>query len=176
MTRWTIDADHSVAAFSIRHMMITMIRGQFNRISGTIQYEPADMNRSSVEIAIDVASVFTGIQKRDDHLRSPDFFDVGNHPLMTFKSTRIGTGAGDRVHVTGDLTIHGITRQITAAAEFSGPVRDPLGEGTSMGFAASLVIDREEFGMTWNQPMENNGFIVDKHVLINIDLEADRSP
>jgi polyisoprenoid-binding protein YceI len=176
MTRWTIDADHSVAAFSIRHMMIAMIRGQFNKISGVIRYEPADIACSSVELAIDVASVFTGIQKRDDHLRSPDFFDVGNHPLMTFKSTRIVTGAGDYVQVTGELTIRGITRQIIAAAGFSGPVRDPLGDGTSMGFAASFVIDREEFGMTWNQPMENNGFILDKQVLISIDLEADRSP
>jgi polyisoprenoid-binding protein YceI len=176
MTRWTIDPDHSVVAFSIRHMMIAMIRGQFNKISGVIRYEPADMTRSSVELAIDVASVFTGIQKRDDHLRSPDFFDVGNHPLMTFKSTHIGTGAGDHVHVTGELTIRGITRQITAAAEFSGPVRDPFGDGTSMGFAASFLIDREEFGMTWNQPMENNGFILNKQVLISIDLEVDRTP
>ena len=134
MARWILDPDHSVAAFSVVHMMIAHVRGQFNKISGTVYFDPLNINASSVELVIDVASIYTGIQKRDDHLRSSDFFDVDKCPTMSFKSTRIESTNDNLVQVTGDLQIHGITRRITVPARFSGPVKDPFGDGSSMGF------------------------------------------
>ena len=173
MARWIVDPDHSVAAFSVVHMMIARVRGQFNKISGTIFYDPLKIGSSSVELVIDAASVFTGIQKRDEHLRSPDFFDVEKCPSISFKSTRIDPVNSNQVQVTGDLQIHGKTGRITVRALISGPVKDPLGDGSSMGFTASLVINREDYNMTWNQPMDDNGFMVGSDVEILIDLEAD---
>jgi polyisoprenoid-binding protein YceI len=173
MARWIVDPDHSVAAFSVVHMMIAHVRGQFNKISGTIYYDPLNINASSVELVIDVASIYTGIRKRDDHLRSSDFFDVDTCPAMSFNSTRIESTNDNLVQVTGDLRIHGITRRITVPALLSGPVQDPFGDGSSMGFTASFIINREDHGITWNQPMADNGFMVGSEVEIFIDMEAD---
>jgi polyisoprenoid-binding protein YceI len=173
MARWIVDPDHTVAAFSIVHMMIAHVRGQFNKISGTIYYDPLNINATSVELVIDVASLYTGIRKRDDHLRSSDFFDVDICPTMSFKSTRIESTNDNLVQVTGDLQIHGITRRITVPAQISGPVQDPFGDGSSMGFTASFIINREDYGITWNQPMADNGFMVGSEVEIFIDMEAD---
>ncbi len=154
-------------------MMIAHVRGQFNKISGTVYFDPLNINASSVELVIDVASIYTGIRKRDDHLRSSDFFNVDTCPTMSFKSTRIESANDDLVQVTGDLRIHGITRRITVPALLSGPVKDPFGDGSSMGFTASFVINREDYGITWNQPMADNGFMVSSEVDIFIDMEAD---
>ena len=173
MALWLVDPDHSVAAFSVVHMMIAHVRGQFNKISGTVYFDPLNINASSVELVIDVASIYTGIRKRDDHLRSSDFFNVDTCPTMSFKSTRIESANDDLVQVTGDLRIHGITRRITVPALLSGPVKDPFGDGSSMGFTASFVINREDYGITWNQPMADNGFMVSSEVDIFIDMEAD---
>jgi polyisoprenoid-binding protein YceI len=172
MARWIVDPDHSVAAFSVVHMTIARVRGQFNKISGTIYFDPLNINASSVELVIDVASIYTGIRKRDDHLRSPDFFDVDKYPTIAFNSTRIDAADGRQVHVIGDLRMHGRTGRITVPALFSGPVKDPLGDGLSMGFTASVVINREDYDMTWNQPMEN-GSMVSTEIELRVDLEAD---
>ncbi|MDH4231552.1 MAG: YceI family protein [Nitrospirota bacterium] len=174
MAKWIVDSDHSVAAFSIRHMMIANVRGQFNRITGTILYDPEDIRNASVDIVIDAGSIVTGIQKRDDHLRSPDFLDVNTYPVITFRSTSIESVEGGHARVTGDVTIHGLTRRITMEAEFAGPVRDPFGDGVSMGFTTSATLNREDFGITWNQPMEGGGIMIGKEVRLFIDLEADR--
>ena len=173
MARWIVDPDHSVAAFSVVHMMIARVRGQFNKISGTIYYDPLNINTSSVELAINVASIFTGIQKRDDHLRSADFFDVEKYPAILFKSTHIESTTGKLVKVTGDFQMHGRTSLITIPARLSGPVKDPLGDGLSMGFTASLALNREDYAMIWNQPMADNGFMVGSEVEILVDIEAD---
>jgi polyisoprenoid-binding protein YceI len=173
MTQWIVDPDHSVAAFSIRHMMIAHVRGQFNRIAGSIYFDPTNIDNSSVELTIDVSSIFTGVPKRDDHLRSPDFFDMQQYPTISFKSIRITSVNGTQVKVTGDLTIHGITRQITVPVEISGPVKDPFGDGLSLGFAASAIINREDYGIKWNQPMADNGIMVGREVSLFIDVEAD---
>jgi polyisoprenoid-binding protein YceI len=173
MARWIVDPDHSVAAFSVVHMMIAHVRGQFNKISGMIYFDPLNINASSVELIIDVASIYTGIRKRDDHLRSPDFFDVDTYPTISFKSTRIGSADGRHVQVTGELRMHGKEGRITVPALFSGPVKDPLGDGFSMGFTASIVINREDYDITWNQPMADNGFMVGTEVELQVDLEAD---
>ena len=173
MTKWIIDPDHSGAAFSVRHMMIANVRGQFCKVEGTVYFDPLNITDASIELSIDASSIFTGIQKRDDHLKSADFFDVDKYPTISFASTRIHSVNGDKAQVTGDLTIHGITRQITVSAEFSGPVADPLGDGSSMGFAVSAIINREDYGIMWNQPMANNGIMVSREVQLFIDLEAD---
>jgi len=173
MARWIVDPDHSVVAFSIGHMMIAHVRGQFNKISGTIYYDPLNINTSSVELVIDVASIFTGIGKRDDHLRSPDFFDAAKYPMISFKSTRIDPVNGTLVQVTGDLRMHGKTSQISVPALLSGPVKDPFGDGLSMGFVASFVINRDDYDITWNQLMAENAFMISSDVEIIIDLEAD---
>jgi polyisoprenoid-binding protein YceI len=173
MKKWIVDSDHSVAAFSIRHMMIANVRGQFNKIAGTISFDPSQPGNASVEMTFDAASIISGIQKRDDHLKSPDFLDVAKYPMITFKSTNIEQLGGSRARVTGDLTIHGVTRQITVDAEFTGPVKDPFEEGSTMGFSTSAVINREDFGMTWNYPMENNGIMLGREIALTIDLEAD---
>jgi len=173
MTKWIIDPDHSGAAFSVRHMMIANVRGQFCKVGGTVYFDPLDITNSSIELSIDASSIFTGIQKRDDHLKSADFFDVEKYPAISFISTRVHSVNGNKAQVSGDLTIHGITRQITVSVEFSGPVNDPLGDGSSMGFAISAIINREDYGIMWNQPMANNGIMVSREVQLFIDLEAD---
>jgi polyisoprenoid-binding protein YceI len=176
MAKWIIDPDHSVAAFSVLHMMIAHVRGQFNKIAGTIYFDPLHIFESSVELTIDVSPLVTGIQKRDDHLRSADFFDVATYPDIFFKSVRVDSVIDNRASVTGDLTLHGITRQLTVSVEFSGPVKDPFGDGLSMGFTASAIINREDFGMKWNQPMADNGIIIGREVRLLVDLEADLVP
>jgi polyisoprenoid-binding protein YceI len=173
MARWIVDPDHSVAAFSVIHMMIAHVRGQFNKISGTIYYDPMKIEASSVELVIDAASLYTGIRKRDEHLRSSDFFDVEKCPAISF--TSIAIESSDRqVTVTGDLTMHRRTHRITVPVLFSGPVKDPFGEGISMGFTAAFKVKREDYDMTWNQPMPDNGFMVGSDVEILLDVEADR--
>ena len=173
MAKWTIDSDHSVAAFSVRHMMIANVRGQFNRISGTIYFDPVKIDKSSLEVTVDASSILTGIQKRDEHLKSPDFFNVVKYPDITFKSIQIDHAKGDLVKVTGEMTLHGVTRQITVAATFIGPVKDPFGDDKSMGFSTSFIINLDDYGISWNQPMENNGLLIGREVLLFIDLEAD---
>ena len=175
MAKWIIDNDHSVVAFSIRHMMIAHVRGQFNKIVGEIIFDPKNITGSSVELRIEASSVMTGIGKRDDHLRSQDFFDVHTYPDILFKSTHIDYFEGTHAKVTGNVTLHGITRQITLSTEFAGPVKDPFGDGLSMGFMASGVINRQEYGMGWNQPMADNGIMLGWDIELIIDLEADQA-
>lgn len=174
MKKWIIDPDHTVAAFSVRHMMIANVHGQFNKISGTIQFDPADIPRSSVEVSIDATTIYTGIAKRDEHLRSEDFLDAGNYPHITFRSTKTERMVNNRFRLTGDLTMRGITRQITFEAEHFGPVKDPFEEsGRSIGFVASASVNREEYGMTWNVAMESSGIMVGKEIKITLEVEAD---
>lgn len=175
MSRWTIDPDHSVAAFAVRHLRVADVRGQFNGITGTILYDPEDPSRSSVEAAIDVSIMTTGIRKRDDHLMSPDFFDAGGYPLITFRSTKIEITGPGTAKIAGDLTIRGISHPVTMDAEFSGPVKSPFGGETTMGFFASAVINRFDYNVRWNEVMEDGGFIVGKDVKITVDVEADLS-
>lgn len=174
MATWVIDSDHSVAAFAINHMMIANVHGQFNGVSGTIQFDPKDVTRSSFEVSIEVSSILTGIKKRDDHLRSPEFLDSEKYPQITFKSTKINITSINGCRVTGDLTIHGVRRTVSFNMHYFGPVKSPYGE-TSMGFTAEAHVDREDFGMTWNVPVENDGFMVSKEVQITMDIEADLS-
>lgn len=175
MAKWIIDSDHSVVAFSVRHMMIAHVRGQFNRVSGVVMFDPKDIAGSSVELRFDPASVITGIQKRDEHLKSADFFDIKTFPEIVFKSTNIDYSGGTKADVTGNLTLHGITRPIILSTEFFGPVKDPFGTDVSMGFTATCTIKRKDYGMEWNQLMADNGLMLGWDIELFIDLEADQA-
>jgi polyisoprenoid-binding protein YceI len=172
MSKWGIDPDHSVAAFVVRHMMVANVHGQFNKIKGAIHFDHNDIPNASVELSIDVSGIYTGIQKRDDHLRSPDFFDVEKYPYMTFKSTKTDMTEKNCLKVFGDLTIHGITKQIAIDVAYSGPEQSPYGE-TSMGFTATAKINREDYGIMWNVELKSSGFMVGKEIQIVLDIEAD---
>jgi polyisoprenoid-binding protein YceI len=169
---WHVDPRHSLAEFSVRHMMLSKVRGQFTGISGTIVDAGGDPIRSSVKAAIDVTTLITGDPQRDGHLRSPDFFDVANHPLMTFESRRI-SGSRDHFQVTGDLTIRGQTREVTLDVTFNGVGTNPMGQ-TVAGFTAQTQINRKDFGLNWNVALEAGGVLVGDQASIEIELEAVR--
>ena len=172
MAKWIIDPDHSVAAFTVRHMMVSNVRGQFNRLSGAIQFDPADIAHSSVEAEIEAEGLWTGIQKRDEHLRSPDFFDVAKYPKIFFRSAKVEPAAGKRLKLTGNLSIHGVTRTVTFDTEYVGPVKG-TDEETSIGFSASIRINREDYGIMWNVSLSDGGVVVGKEIQITLDIEAD---
>jgi polyisoprenoid-binding protein YceI len=172
MAEWVLDPDHSVASFAIRHMMVAFVRGQFNKLSGTIRLDPEEPARSSFEATIEVGSLLTGVKKRDLDLLGGNFFDSARFPSITFRSTAVEPTGANRPRVTGDLTIRGITRPVVLDAEYSGPVESPYGE-TTMGFEATARVNREDFGITWNVQMEKGGVMVGREVRIALDLEGD---
>lgn len=172
MSKWKIDADHSVAAFIVRHLMVSYVHGQLNKISGTVNFDPSDIAKTSVDLGINVDSIYTGIQKRDDHLRSEEFFDVKRYPKIIFKSATAERTGFNACKISGDLTVHGVTCPVTMGVEFFGPAKSPFGD-TSMGFTGKLTVNREDFGMTWNVPVEGGGVIAGKDVQIFISLETD---
>ena len=177
MAKWNIDPDHAVGEFTIKHMMVTPVHGQFNKVSGTIIFNPSDPASASVEVEIDVAGIYTGVDRRDNHLRSADFFGVDKFPKMFFKSTLIEVAGLNHCKVTGNLTIHGIKRSVLFDVTFAGPSSffdDELKETyTTFGFRATTSINREDFDMKWNVPIEDGGFMVGKHVDIVFNAEAD---
>ncbi len=174
MARWTIDPDHTVAAFVVRHMMLASVRGQFNGVRGTICFDPADVAATRLEVTIGVPGIYTGIAKRDEHLRSLDFFAAAEHGVMTFRSTNVEARGGRRMAVAGELTIRGVTRPVTLDAEYCGPVKDPFEEGESIGFTATTTINRDDFGVSWNVEMDG-GVMVGREVSVFLDGEADRA-
>lgn len=175
MAKWKIDTAHSVAAFSVRHMTVANVKGQFNNITGTVDFDQSDPGRSSVTAEIEVGSITTGIRKRDDHLLSADFFDAANYPKITFKSTGVETEGERRARISGDLTIRGITRPVTMEAEYFGPVKSPkeLGGETTIGFSAFLMINRQDFGVKWNVSLGGDALMVGNEVRIDLDIEGD---
>jgi polyisoprenoid-binding protein YceI len=166
---WSLDASHTTAAFVARHMMVTKVRGHFDRLSGLVRVgeTPED---SSVEVTIDASSIFSGDQKRDDHLRSPDFLDVERYPTITFRSTSVKQTGPTSLDVTGDLTIRDQTRPVELTVEFEGVERAPWGT-TVAGFSAKAEINREDWGMTWNAALETGGVLVGKKVTLEIETE-----
>jgi polyisoprenoid-binding protein YceI len=175
MAKWNIDPDHSAAGFTVRHMMVTNIRGTLTGITGTILFDPATIESSAVEASLPLAGLSTGNKKREEHLMSSDFFDSGRFPTITFMSKKVEKIGRSRGKITGDLTMHGVTRPVTMEAEYFGPVKSPpeLGGETTVGFAASLRINREDFGIMWNVPFDNDKLMVGKDVEISLDIEAD---
>lgn len=169
---WEIDSAHSSAQFAIRHLMVSTVRGDFRKVSGTVTLDEKDLAKSTVDATIDVASINTGIEKRDDHLKSPDFFDVAKYPTMTFKSKKVQKAGGDgKYKITGDLTLHGATKEVVL--DFEGnltPIKDPMGK-SKIGGTATTKLNRKDFGLTWNKALETGGVVVGDEVTITIDLE-----
>jgi polyisoprenoid-binding protein YceI len=170
-TQWNIDASHSNLQFSVRHLVITKVRGAFRSYRGTLELDENDgLGLAKVDVSIDAASVDTGEPKRDEHLRSSDFLDVAAHPTLRFQSRSIAR-EGTQYRITGDLTIRGVTRSVVLDAEFQGRGKDPWG-GQRAAFSARTSVDRRDFGLTWNQTLEAGGVLVGTTIDIEIEVQA----
>jgi polyisoprenoid-binding protein YceI len=171
LTTWKIDPAHSAAEFKVKHMMISNVRGKFSGLSGLLSLNEADLTASSVEASIDVATLNTGDAQRDGHLKSADFFDAEKFPTLTFKSVAVHQDAPGELAVTGELTLHGVTRTATFAVEGpSTPAKDPWGN-IRIGLSASTKINRKDFGLTWNSALETGGVLVGEEVTIILDVQ-----
>lgn len=171
--QYTIDAAHSAINFSVRHMVFAKVRGRFGAWSAKLHLDEQDIAKSHVEVSIDVGSIDTGVDKRDEHLRSADFFETEKFPAMTFKSTKVEPGKGARLNVTGELTIRDVTREVVLEVEEGGRGKDPWGN-ERVAYSASAHIDRRDFGLRWNQVLEAGGVLVGDRIDIEIDLQAVR--
>lgn len=169
-TKWQIDAAHSAAEFAVKHLMITTVKGHFVDVSGTITVDEANPAAAQVDVSIGVASVDTRDEKRDAHLKSPDFFDVERFPTIRFKGKGVKGPVDGAFKLVGDLTIRDVTREVTLDVESSGSVVDPWG-GQRRGYAATTKINRKDFGLTWNVALETGGVLVGDDVKIAIEVE-----
>jgi polyisoprenoid-binding protein YceI len=171
---YEIDSSHSSASFKVRHLMVSNVRGEFGQIGGRIVIDDVDLTRSTVDVTIDVSTVNTHDPKRDEHLRSPDFFDVAQFPVITFKSKRVQPGKGGDLFVTGDLTIRGISREVTLDVEPLSPeVNDPWGN-VKRGASARARINRKDFNVVWNAALDGGGVLVGDEVSITVEVELGR--
>ncbi|MBA2288057.1 MAG: YceI family protein [Ktedonobacteraceae bacterium] len=174
---WEIDPTHSQASFTVRHMMVATVRGQFKVISGKLHIDEQQPANSWVEAQVDAASIDTRDERRDGHLRSPDFFEAEKYPLITFKSTHVEHAGDEEYNVTGDLTMHGVTKPVTFKAEYAGQAKDLDGYGFHrVGLSAKTKVNRKDFGLNWNQALESGGVLVSDAVTIEIDLSAIQKP
>ena len=170
-TQWQIDPAHSAAHFSVRHLMISNVRGEFSKVSGNVVLDPSDLTKSSVEVIVDATTIDTREPQRDEHLRSADFLDVANHPSITFRSKQITAAGAGRFKVTGDLTIRGVTRAVTFDVDGpTPPVKDPWGN-VRAGVSATAKINRKDFGLVWNALTEAGGVVVGDEVSITFEAE-----
>jgi polyisoprenoid-binding protein YceI len=169
---FAFDPNHTVVGAVARHLMVTKVRGYFKEVTGTITIDE-DPLASSVEVHLKAASIYTGVEDRDNHLRSPDFLDVENYPELTFASTRVVKVDGADLVLAGNLTIRGVTREIELPVEFLGVNRTPWGSEV-VGFSAGIELDREDFGMTWNAALETGGVLVSKKLKVELEVEAVR--
>ena len=167
---WKIDPSHSRAVFSVRHMMISNVHGQFEKIIGNVEFDEAVPARSTVDVQIEAASIDTHDERRDGHLRSPDFFDAERYPYLAFKSRRVEVLDDSHGRLHGDLTIKNITKPVVLAVEYNGQARSPYG-ATSAGFSASTKINRKDWELSWNVALETGGVLVGDTINISIDLE-----
>jgi polyisoprenoid-binding protein YceI len=168
---WDLDPAHTEVGFKIRHMMVTNVRGVFHDVKGTLKFDAVDPSKSSIDVVIQAVSIDTGIEKRDNHLRSPDFFDVEKFPTLTFNSTKFDKVADGVFKVTGNLSIHGVTKEVVLDVEgLNQQVVDPWG-GTRMGAFATTKINRKDYGLTWNKALEAGGWLVGDELTINLEVE-----
>lgn len=168
---YDLDSSHSSAQFSVRHMMVSTVRGQFDKVSGTVSFDEKDLAKAKISVTIDASSIDTREPKRDDHLRSPDFFDVKQFPTVTFVSTKVAKGPGGKYLVTGDLTMRGVTRPVTLTADApTAPVKSPWGKSVR-GVYATGKLNRKDFGLNWNKALEAGGVLVGDEVQLVIDAE-----
>lgn len=173
MTTWKIDPSHSGIHFTVRHMVVSKVRGTFERWEGSIELDEANPSASKVTVHIEPASITTHEPQRDTHLRSPDFFDVEKYPALTFVSTRVEKVGDNGYRVTGDLTLRGVTKRVVLDVEALGTGKDPYGN-ERIGFQAETSINRKDFGLNWNQVLEAGGVLVGDKVEISLDVQAVR--
>ena len=170
-TTWIIDPQHTAAGFSVKHLMISTVRGQFKSVTGIVVWDDQDINKSTVDVTIDANTVDTSEPKRDADLKSANFFDVAHYPTITFKSKKIEPVSAGKMKITGDLTIHGVTKEVVLNVEGpTGAVKDPWGN-TRVAASATTKINRQDFGIKWDNKMDNGGLVVSNDVDITIDLE-----
>ncbi len=167
---WNIDVGHSAIHFWVRHMVISKVHGRFARWSGAVDLDEQDPTRSTIDVKIEAASIDTQVADRDAHLRSPDFLDAGKHAEITFRSRRIER-RGEGYRVVGELSLHGVVREVELDAEFAGTGKDPWGNQRA-GFSAKATLDRRDYGLVWNAALETGGVLVGEKVEIAIELEA----
>jgi polyisoprenoid-binding protein YceI len=171
--QYEIDPVHSSAQFSVRHLMISNVRGEFAKVTGTVVYDPKNLKASSVEATIDATSINTHEPRRDEQLKSPDFFDVAKYPTLTFKSKKVEPAGEGKLRVTGDLTIHGVTKEVVLDVE--GPTAEvKMGPNLKSGVSASTTIKRKDFGLMWNRVLEGGGVVVGDEVKITLEIEMGR--
>lgn len=171
---WEIDTAHAAANFSVKHLGVTNVNGTLGPVTGKFVIDDKDITKSSLTAAIDVKGINTGVSKRDDHLKSPDFFDAEKNPI-TFKSTKIEKISDTKLKITGDLTMHAKTNPVTFETELSGEVAHPFAEGVKARAAsAQLTLNREDWGLVWNKPIANNGLLVGKEVKVSLEIEMTR--
>jgi len=173
---WEFDPAHTGVHFKVRHLMISSVRGEFEKVTGKIVYDEADVTKSSADITIDTGSINTRVAKRDEHLRSPDFLDVAKHPAITFRSKRVDKAGNGTLKMTGDLTVRGVTKEVVLTVEGPTPaIKDP-GGNLRVGGQAATKIHRKDFGLIWNKALETGGVVVGDEVEIIIDVEIYRKP
>jgi len=170
-TTWKIDPAHSAAEFKVKHMMISNVKGTFQGLEGALTEDAADPASSSIQATIDVNTLSTGDPKRDGHLKSADFFDLENFPTMTFKSTSVKPKGEGEYSVTGELTLHGVTKPVTFTVEGPSAPNKDLWGNTRIGLSATTRINRKEFGLTWNAALETGGILVGEDVAITLDVQ-----
>lgn len=171
---WVIDQGHSHVGFSVAHLVVTKTKGQFNEFSGEVNLDPKNITKSTVEVTIKTDSIDTNDEKRDGHLKSADFFDTAKYPTMTFKSTKVKSAGKDKLLVTGDLTLHGVTKPVTLTVE--GPskaVKDPWGN-VKRAVSATGKLSRKDFGLTWNKALETGGMVVGDEITLTIEAELNQ--
>ena len=169
---WQIDPAHSNVSFSVRHMMVSNVSGEFTKVSGTVEGDEKTPAQTVVNATIDATSINTREAKRDDHLKSPDFLDVAKYPTIIFKSKKIEPSGSGQFKVTGDLTLHGVTKEVVLdVSDVTAPIKDPMGK-TRAGAQASTKIDRKDFGINWSKVIDGGGLMVGDEVAISVDVEA----
>ena len=172
-TSWTVDSGHSSAHFSVRHMVVSNVRGELGKVTGTLTLDKDDVTKSSVEATIDVTAISTRDEKRDGHLKSPDFFDTATHPTITFKSTSVTSAGAGKLKVSGNLTMRGVTKPVVLDVE--GPSEAVTAWGkTKTGFSATTKLDRQAFGVAFSKVLDNGGAVVGNEVSVQLDLEFDK--
>jgi polyisoprenoid-binding protein YceI len=172
---WVIDSAHTEVNFTVRHMMISNVRGQFQKLSGTVEFDETNPAATTVDVQIEAASVNTKDEKRDGHLMSPDFFAAAQYPHLTFKSKRVDVKDATHARLVGDLTIRDITKEVTLEVEFNGLAKSPWGT-TNAGFSARTSINRKDWGLNWNVALETGGILVGDQINIAIELEVVKQP
>jgi polyisoprenoid-binding protein YceI len=170
-SQWQIDSQHASAQFAVKHLMISTVRGEFHGVTGNVNWDDQDITKSTIDVTIDATTVDTREPKRNAHLKSPDFFDVAKYPTMTFKSKKIEQVSAGKLKVTGDLTMHGVTKELVLDVDGpTAPIKDPYGN-TRVALSATASVNRQDYGVKWNANMDGGGVVVGDNVNITIDAE-----